>query len=312
MVVSANAVRITQSNQQGVPLFSVGGGMTADGKLEVTGPGAPGAAGCATDTAGTYAASLSPSGETLTIAVVADTCANRSNAIAGAWWLDNCKSGPCYGDIDPGTYGTEYFLPGMHAKTDWVPKYGALQFTTTGAWSVAADAPTHVILVPTTQFDKWTADGGPEGDPLDIFVFGQPAVIRNPASCPDAPEVDQAKGHTVPELLTYLRSTPGLSVTSVGETTIGGHTGAVVDLRLTSSAKVSCSGSGPSEDFLVTPFGRDFSWYTLGLAGTQRTRLILLDVGPGSVVGIAIEAGAANWDAMLHDATPIVASFKFE
>ena len=103
-----------------------------------------------------------------------------------------------------------------------------------------------------------------------------------------------------------------LTTSSVGNVAIDGHPGIAVDLRLKPSSKVSCWGTDPAQEFLGTPFGHDFSWYTLGLAGTQRTRLILVDLGGDSVVGIAIEASASSWDAMLNDATPIVQSFHFE
>jgi len=250
-----------------------------------------------------------PSHQSLTLVLVEDSCTNRSNAIAGTWWLDDCKSGPCYGDIDPGTYGTEYFLPGMQSPTDWVPTYGALQFTTTGSWSVAADVPTHLLLVPQTQYEAWTPDGAPAGlIPQDIFVFVQPRVVSDPSSCPETPVADERAGRSVADLLTYLRSVPDLTTTGAGDITIDGHLGKVVDLQL----KASSTACGRSEELLVTPFGQDFAWYTLGLQGTQRTRLILLDLGPGSVVGIAIEGSPESTDTMLRDAMPIVQSFRFK
>jgi hypothetical protein len=309
---TASGLVVTASNEQPITLFSSAAAMTPDGKLQLTGSGNGTGTPCSSGAIGTYELSMSGSKETLTLTKVSEDCVARSNAVAGTWWRDDCKQGPCYGNIDPGTYGTEYFLPGMQSADAWVPTFGALQFTTTGAWSVAADAPTHVILVPQTQFKKWTADGGPEGDPLELFVFTQPRILRDPASCPAIPEVDAAKGHSVPELLTYLRSVRGLTVNSADPVTIDGHPGTAVDVRLKPSSTVSCWGSGPSEEFLVTPFGEDFAWYTFGLQGDQRTRLILFDLGPDSVVGIAISASASNWDAMLRDATPIFESFHFE
>jgi len=303
---------VTASNQQQFPLLSSSAATSADGKLQASGSGAGAGPGCSIEATGTYETSLSGSNNTLTIATISDPCAARASAVAGTWWRDGCKSGPCYGDIDAGTYGTEYFLPGMQSSSDWVPTYGALQFTVPTGWSVAADAPTHVLLVPSPQFRKWTADGGPEDDPLEIFVFAQPRVLKDPATCPATPVVDETAGRTASELLTYLRSVPDLTTSSVGDVAIDGNPGIAVDLRLKASSKVSCWGTGPAGEFLGTPFGQDFSWYTLGLAGTQRTRLILVDLGGDSVVGIAIEAGASSWDAMLNDATPIVQSFHFE
>jgi len=312
LAITAAALAITQSNHWPNAVFSLTAGTTSDGKLELRGPGAPGDAGCGDARPGTYDVALSPSGETLTITALADDCAGRSRAVAGTWWRSDCKNGPCYGNIDPGTYGTEYFLPGMQVAADWAPTYGALGFTTTTAWAVAADGPNRVHLVRQDVFARWTADGPPEGDGAGILVFAQPVVMKNPRTCPSEATVDEAAGRSVAELIAALEANPDIETSGLAGITVGGRSGKVVDLRLSPSATVSCWGSTPAQEFLMSPLALDFDWYSLGLTGSQRTRLILLDLGPSSVLGVAIQASESGWDAMLDEATPIVDSFTFE
>jgi hypothetical protein len=279
----------------------------------VSGPGAASDAGCGTDVAdATYSATLSPSGETLTITSISEECANRAVAIGGVWWKADCKEGPCYGNMDPGTYKSEYFLNGMQSQADWSSIYGALEFTVPAGWAEAVDAPTHVVLVPSNEYAKWTVDGPPTPDSAGIAVYTQPRAIRNPASCPDTPEADPSVGTRASDLARFLRSNPDLDVQSAASMTFDGHTATVLDLRMKASSKVSCWGAGPSEDFLTTPFGADFAWYSVGAAAGVRTRLVLIDLGPNSVVAIAVEADDASWDAVLHDAMPILQSFHFK
>jgi hypothetical protein len=110
-----------------------------------------------------------------------------------------------------------------------------------------------------------------------------------------------------------VKSGPDVQATPAADIEIDGHVGKVVDLQLSPRYTRSCLGAAaPIEDVLMSTFPRDFGFYTLSLEGTERVRLVLLDLGGGDVVGIAIEASPANWQAMLNDATPIVQSFTFK
>lgn len=308
--LAAESAIVSASNNQDRGLFASTASSFAENKLRLTGPGAAGTPPCAADSMGEYDVSLSASKETMTITAVSETCAARTDAIAGTWWRANCAAQPCLGSIDPGTYGTEYFLPGMRSPSDWTPVFGALTYTTAASWAEAVDAPTHVALVPASDYPRWTAEGGPS-DPVGIQVLEEPSVINRPATCPDASQVDTSKHATASEIATFLRADPDLVVDSGDPVMVDGHSGVVLNVQLNASATVSCLGSTPSEEFLVSPFQDHFSWTALGLSGDERMRLILVDVSPSSLVAIAIEARPGSWEGLLTEALPIVQSFRF-
>ena len=200
----------------------------------------------------------------------------------------------------------------MSSSGEWSPNFGALRFTTTIAWAQAADWPTNTYLLPQSQFAKWTVQGPPENDPLGIYVFTQPGGVLNDATCPDPSGAELSPGRSVDELISFLQARPGIATSGLADITIDGHAGKVIDLHLQASYTGRCDGPAPAQDYFASTLGADFAFYWVGLTGTQRTRLILLDLGAGDVVGIAIEAGPKTWDAMLQDAMPIIQSFTFE
>jgi hypothetical protein len=311
--IDAGRVSLSVANVQNKPILVATASSDAAGTLHVSGPSATSADTCDAGSAGTYSVTDSPSGETLTLTTIADDCPARASGVAGTWWRADCFTNSCLGKVDAGAYGTEYFMPRMRASTDWAPHFGALSFTTTIPWAEAGDWPTNMTLLPPSQYKKWTANGGPDNDPLDIFVFTQPGAELKSGTCSATPGLDPSVGSTVADLLAFVQSGPDLQATPASDVEIDGHVGKVVDLQLSPRYKGSCpGGAAPIEDVLMSTFPRDFSFYTLSLEGTERVRLILLDLGGGDVVGIAIEASPANWQAMLNDATPIIQSFTFK
>jgi hypothetical protein len=309
--ISADVVEITQSNTQTTPFLRAGAASDA-GTLRLEGQATTLPNQCPADSSGTYRVALSPSGQTLTLTLVADTCEARGLAIAGAWWRADCLESSCLGLIDPGTYGTEYFLPRMRARADWRPEFGALGFTTTIPWAQAADWPAHAILMSPEQFAKWTPDGGPE-DPSDILVLAKPAAILDAAACHDPAEVDPAVGQTVDALMAYVTSQPGIDATEVSDFSIDGYDGKMVDIQLASSFVGGCPGSPAGENLLISSLGREFGddW-GVGLSGTHKTRLMLISLGRSDVVGIAVESTATDLEATLNAALPIIHSFTFK
>ena len=49
----------------------------------------------------------------------------------------------------------------------------------------------------------------------------------------------------------------------------------------------------------------------MGIAGTDRQRVILVDLGNGDLIGIVVSSPPAQFDAFVAQATPIIQSFKF-
>jgi hypothetical protein len=311
--IDAGRVSLSVANVQNRPILVASASSDAGGTLHLAGPSAASGDTCETGSEGSYAAALSASGETLTLTKIADDCPARAAGVAGTWWRTDCFSNACIGNVDAGAYGTEYFMPRMRASTDWAPHFGAFSYQTPIPWAEAADLPTNVDLVPPSQYKKWTADGAPDNDPLDILVFTQPGAEPKGGTCSENPVLDPAVGRTVADLLAFVKSGPDVQATPAADIEIDGHVGKVIDLQLSPRYTGSCPGvPAPIEDLLMSTFPKDFAFYALTLEGTERTRLILVDLGGGDVVGIAIEASPANWQPMLNDAMPIIQSFTFK
>jgi hypothetical protein len=316
ILLTPDSFLMTQSNQQQdtVRLRS-SASIDVAGNLSVDSPadGAP----CATGDSGTYSWSLSPSGQTLTIRAASDDCAVRLAALPGTWWLSDCKSGdPCLGDIDAGTYGSQFVDPRWDPATSWAPRYGALSFTVPEGWASSADWPSSFALTPSPAYAVETKDGPPQGVLQDIYVVTRPAAAVQDVTCSGTP--DPAVGTSVEALLGWIRSLPLVSSGDPTAVTIDGHPATMIDIRFDSTRTASCPGDARPSTLLFVPSGRRDDEYAIGIDAADRIRLILLDLGGGNVVGIAIEdqndatgADQARFDALVTAAMPIVESFSF-
>jgi hypothetical protein len=87
-------------------------------------------------------------------------------------------------------------------------------------------------------------------------------------------------------------------------TTVDGHPGKWVDLTLEPGWTSSCE---------VLEFIKASDGGPVAIAGVERERLILLDLGQRDVIGIRIWSwDPARFDALVAEAMPIIESFQFE
>ncbi len=287
ILFAPGGLAMTQSNQQQNTVRLRSSASTdADGSLSVesAATGAP----CAAGDKGTYGWSLSPSGQTLTIRATSDDCAVRLAALPGTWWLADCKSGdPCLGDLDAGTYGSQFIDPRWDPATPWLPRYGAITFTVPEGWASSADWPSSFALTPSTAYAAETKVGPTQGVLHDIYVVTRPAAALQDVTCSGTP--DPAVGASVDELLGWIRSLPLVSSGDPAAVTIEGHQATMIDLQFDPTRTASCPGDARPSTLLFVPSGRRDDEYAIGIDAAERIRLILLDLGGGDVVGIAIE-----------------------
>ena len=316
ILMAPDSFQMTQSNQQSAVRLRSSASIDAAGSLRVgsVATGAP----CAAGDTGTYGWSLSPSGQTLTIRAASDDCAVRLSALPGTWWLSDCKSGdPCLGDLESGTYGSQFVDPRWDPATTWEPRYGALTFTVPDGWANSDDWPSSFALTPSTAYAAETKDGPPQGVLHDIYVVTRPAAALQDLTCSGTP--DPAVGTSVDELLGWIRSLPLVSSGEPAAVTIDGHQATMIDLQLDPTRTASCPGDSRPSTLLLVPSGKRDDEYAIGIDAAERIRLILLDLGSGDVVGIAIEdqndatgADQAQFDALVTAAMPIVDTFTFQ
>jgi hypothetical protein len=303
IILSADDFALTQSGGSGDRhLLSSSASAVSVGqvRLELT----ANAAGCTAGNVGLYSWSLSPSGRTLTIGGKEDECSPRLAALRGAWWRMACKDphdDVCLGDLDAGTYGSQYIVPRLDPGVDWEPVFGALTYTVPDGWANSADWPDRLNLVPSTDFAKVTPDQQ-EVD-SEVLVFTQPIALKQGAPCFTG-EPQSGVGRTVDDLITWLDQVPGLTVTESKAVSLDGNPGQWVDLRVDPDRTSACE-----ELEFMKPSGGD----PVVIGGEERERLILLDLGQGDVVGIRIfSRNPASFDALVAEAMPIVESFQFK
>lgn len=213
--------------------------------------------------------------------------------------------------LDAGTYATQLFDPRVDPGAGWAPRFGGLTFTVPEGWALAVDGPSGIRLTPDYAGEQ--ANGNvPTGLEGDVLVLAQPyPIVDGDQDCfPRAsPALDAPRSPT--EIATFLAAQPWLDASAPSTSTIGGHAAIAFDLAIKPGTKPGCPEDTDAHGEYLTVFGPD-SWM-LGLAGNQRAHLVLIDIGQGDVVAVALQArNAAELAGHVATAMPVIASFRFE
>jgi hypothetical protein len=268
---------------------------------------------CAEGDVGVYGYELSPGGTMLHMTASSEACEARSTAVSGDWYRVACKSeeNACWGELEAGTYLSQYLDPRLDPDATWEVPFGALAFTVPDGWSNASDWPTRFHLTPTTDYANWTADGPPPESWHGVFVYGRPAASGQLANC--ANNLQDAVARTPEALVGWISSRPGIVAGEPQAVTIDGYTGLSVDVRVASDWTTTCEGeTTPVVMLMAEATGGDPGW-SWGILSGEHQRLIFLDLGDGDTVLIGIESVYPDrWDALLAEAMPIVESFDFK
>ena len=293
---------LAQSNENTNPRLTAQVSLSDAGLIHLTGSGA---GPCPADAGGDYDWSLSPSGRVVTLTPIEDACTQRSTALAGTWSRMGCTTADdnCLGLLDAGTYMSQFIAPRVDPGATWNPVVGGLTYTVPDGWANASDWPETFELVPAAELppiDDADRTGG-------IGVFTQPAALTQDPPCSD--QVEPGVGRTVDDLVSWLGTVPGLATTEPTPITIDGRSGQMLDLSLDPSWTGICNESDPDK----TPIVVYLNPGAVGMRGDERARLILLDLGDGDVVAIAVGTrDQASFDAFIPEAMPVIESFQFE
>jgi hypothetical protein len=301
IIFSESDFALTQSNGIEDELLRSAASLIEGGplRLELTAD----AGACATGDIGRYAWSLSESGRVLTITAQKDDCALRLASVPGTWWRMGCKDpggDTCLGDLDAGTYQSQFITPRTDPGAEWSSDFGALSYTVPDGWANNADYPHTFSLMPASDYATVTGDA-PDLD-ASILLFAQPVAVAQDPPCTDTPQAGVDR--SVDAEMDWVRQLPGLVATKPVPITIDGFRGAWTDLAVDSAWVGECEVLEyliPSDDEAV------------GIAGTERQRLILVDLGDGDLLGIRIFArDPGRFAALADEAMPIIQSFRFE
>ena len=251
--------------------------------------------------AGIYGWQLSPAGRTLTLTAEGGDCTADEIFLEGVWYLEDCpiEDDGCYGELEGGTYSSQYFDPFRPEDGSWQPRFGAFAFTVPAGWSNTADWPLSFNIEP----PGGTGDSG-------IFLYSDIVAAAEDDPCGESRATDV--GETASEIASWIGAIPGVVATPATQLQVGDLDAWRIDLSLDPSWSTACefSEGEPYHGLLVDrPAASGFAW---GLRGDGRMRLYLVDLGDGRALMISVEARTkATYDAFVDAATTIVESFQF-
>jgi hypothetical protein len=310
---------------------------TSDDTLEVTATGET--AGCAAGDTGAYRWSLEGSGTVMTLSAIgADGCAAREAALTGVWVRSNIggvdqpsNGGPPGGDpvtLRPGTYSTSAFDPFGVAGAS-----GQVRYTVPEGWKPKDDRP--------ESFTLHQLPMEPGSDAIDtvLVLLARPRMSADfrhdfqDICGEDLPQPMADVGGAAEDLLEAIQARPGLTSAAPEPVTIDGYQGWSVDLRLAADWNNGCSvapgtmqvpGTAAPTRIVNVPILLAEN-AELGVLGPQPQgvgigpdhplRLILLDLGEGQTLAIAIHvpdpAQASRYFEAVAQVTSVIESFEF-
>jgi hypothetical protein len=271
--------------------------------------------GCTPGDVGRYTWSLSPGGTRAKLTATDDQCDSRRAAFEGDRERAACKNenNLCLGDLEAGTYQSQFIGPRLDIGERWTANYGAFSYTVSEGWSNTSDYPDQYTLMRSADYAT-TADARDATKDL-IEVYARPAVaVHDEATC--EPKVEPDTGRSVRDLIAHVTQHPGLTTGTPTDITIGGHAAQMVDAALAPSWTGHCPDLAEPLAILFTEAGPDMTDSGLeqtGVWSTQKSRFVLVDLGDGDVVLVAIHApDPSRFDELMADAMPIVESLTFE
>ncbi len=280
----------------------------------------PSAGDCAAGDNGTYPYTLSPGGKVLTIATGTDACAVRAAAYPGTWYRALCTepANGCLGDLEADTYPSQFIAPKLDASAQWDAPWGALSYTVPAGWSNSVDFPMELILLPSTTYATFTAQGGPANVYHQLQVLADPVAVKQDAACSFGP--DPTVPRTADAIATWLAGLPTVTATNAISTTINGKHARQLDLAVNAATARTCPGDTFAGVPMFAPARTDTGNVPqFGIGVGELVQLTLVDIGGGHVAGIVIDDGSADhianptrFQQLVDAATPIVESLHFQ
>ncbi len=182
---------------------------------------------------------------------------------------------------------------GQHASAVFQP---AVTYTVPAGWTNPVDDLAYFQLMPTND----QANG--------IHLFHNWRALSQAADCPYSPE--PGVGTSASELVTWIRSRKGLSVTPPTLVTVAGLPATMINLSVAPNWKQSCSFANglPAVPLLIDETQR-LHWV---IAGSETLRLYLLDLpGNGTMIVNLDSFDGVGFPNLLTAGSPIVKSLVF-
>lgn len=183
---------------------------------------------------------------------------------------------------------------GTHSSAGFVP---TITFTVPDGWLNPVDDAGYFELVPVADQNS------------GVHFFHNWQALSQDATCPYAPE--PGVGTSAADLVKWIRSLKGLSVTQPAMVTVGGLPALTIDVTIAASWKQSCPFANglPAVPLLIDD-SRTLHWV---MAGPETMRLYVLDVpGQGTLIVDLDSFDGVGYPTLLTTGSPIVKSLAIK
>lgn len=193
----------------------------------------------------------------------------------------------------PSPSGPAPLAAGTHTSVAFRP---AMTYTVPAGWTNSADDSTYFELMPVLDQNN------------GIHVFRDWQALSQASDCPFTRQPNV--GTSAIELVTWIRSLKGLSVSQPVMVTVGGIPATSIDVRIAQGWTTSCPFANglPAVPLLIDP-ATTLHWV---IADKEALRLYLLDVpGQGTVIVDLDSFDGDGFQTLLANAAPVVRSLAF-
>ncbi len=197
------------------------------------------------------------------------------------------------GGASPSPSGPPAVPAGTHATGSFQP---TASYTVGDGWVNPVDAPDYFNLALALDVNN------------GIHLFHNPQALSQDPACPAAPQA--GVGTTATQLVSWIRSLPGLNVSQPVMVTVSGLPATRMDVSIRSGWTTTCSFANglPTVPLFLRPSAA-LGWW---VAGDEKLRLYLLDVpGQGTVVVDLDSFAGDGFGDLLTSASPVVKSLSF-
>ena len=186
---------------------------------------------------------------------------------------------------------------------NYLPGFG---FSLPTGWTQVADTMHSEVFVKSTGLARGT-----------VALHWAAAIATNDRAC--AGVIAPGVGTTAAEMVAALENDPRLVASAAQPASLAGYTGRTLDLKLDPNWTGTCSWSGGKPAALLVTAGGEQVGPFFSITGSERVRVIILDVYPGTdrdadpsvVAWFGISADETSLDDVLREGMPLVESFTF-
>ena len=273
---------------------------------------------CPLGAAGLYDLARSPGGTILTLSNPSEACPLRATILFGSWEHSACNlqqqglaDDDCLGELEAGTYSSNYFAPLLRVGAAFQPRPASLTYDVPPGWANQQDRPWLYVLTRSADYRGSRTFENREIDAISIWAHPVAARLGPNCTFESVPGV----GRSVNELVSWLSSNPTVTTGPVNE----GRTPLTSRwLDVSPNPKYTTACPGEPGPFAPTFTGAT-NPYEVAMGGRypHRSRYLFEDIGDNESVLVLIESAQkadfveSDFDKVADEAMNIVKTMQF-